>query len=287
MNQGCEINDRNRSGKAEEEQARVKEEECLFPRDEKATTLRTYCLLGLAAVIILLAARMHWTAFVLGLLASFFWPLAARKNRISALILGIVGYLAIPAPFIPLILRHPYLAGIPIGIALVFWVLFSRSIDEDELKLEQTGEELEDMRRSDAWAILVRFLPLFSKWCDWSKFDGGHWAFLLGAQPQFAEKCDFAMLDGSYWSSLLQKQPQFAEKCDFAMLDGSCWSSLLQKQPQFADKCDWEKLDGRDWMWLLGEQPQFADKCDWSKLDNEDWCFLLEKQPQFKAMRGK
>ena len=127
--------------KADEEEARRKaqmeavrkkaEDERVRLHDEKMTALRTYCLLGLTAVIVLLAFLMHWTASVLGLLASLFWPLAVRKNQTSATILGIVGYLAIPAPFIPLILRHPYLAGIPAGIVMIVWYFFSRLLAED------------------------------------------------------------------------------------------------------------------------------------------------------------
>lgn len=199
---------------------------------EGMTMLITYCLMGLTAAIILLAAFTHWMAAVLGLLTSFLLPIAVKKKLTPPVfIVGIVGYLAIAAPFVPLILRHPLLAGIPVAIAMLGW-LFLCFVIAEETELA----EVADLDDGAAWALLLVVLPQFARKCDWAKLHGGQWAFLLSKRPRFADKCDWAKLDGGDWADLLSKQPQFADKCDWAKLEGSHWAALLGAQPQFADK---------------------------------------------------
>lgn len=227
--------------KAEEEEARqtarktllicLREEACRKAEDErirrqKMTSRLTYCLLGMTAVIVLLAVFMHWTASVLGLLVSFsppfLWRVTAPKYRLWMVVFGIVGYLAIPSPLVSIILHQPYLVGIPVGIAMVFWLIVCCIVVP--------------LTRGHIWARLLMTLPMFANLCEWSELDGGDWARLLRIWPRFAGKCDWSKLDGLNWATLLGRRPQFADKCDWTKLGDLAWGQLLQSQPQFASR---------------------------------------------------
>ena len=213
--------------KAKEEEARRKaEEERIRRHAERMTSRITYCLQGLTAVVVLLAAFMHWTASALGLLASFFppflWRITPPKNRPWTVILGIVGYLAIPTPLVPIILHQPHLVGILVGIAMVFWLIVCCIVVP--------------LTRGHIWARFLVILPFFANLCDWSELDGGDWAKLLRIWPRFASKCDWSKLDGLNWATLLGRCPQFADKCDWTKLGDLAWGQLLQSQPQFASR---------------------------------------------------
>ena len=257
----------------------------------RTTSFIKNCLIGMTVLVALLAAGRFWIATVFGLLASFFWYPGVIFSRPAAVMLGIMGYLAIPAPFIPLIIRHPYWAGIPVCVLMLIWHAVCRVWGK---KLGVAMQKDRVVLEGLAWAGLLRKWPRLEEWCDWSTLDGWSWAHLLAGQPQFADKCeqfadkcDWSELSGTEWSGLLSGHPQFADKCDWQRLEGGNWADLLAIQPQFADRCDWQKLNGGCWVRLLADQPQFADKCDWIKLDDENWGQLLEEQPQFADKRGK
>ena len=184
-------------------------------------------------LIALLAAWRFWIASVFGLLASFLWYSGVIFSRPAAVMLGIMGYIAIPAPFIPLLIRHPYLAGIPVCVLMLAWYAVCRVWGK---KLGVAVQKDRVFVEGVAWAGLLRKWPRLEDWCDWSTLDGWSWAHLLIGQPQFSDRCNWQKLDGRNWADLLAEQPQFADKCDWSQLDDSDWRQLLILQPQFASR---------------------------------------------------
>ena len=95
------------------------------------------CLLGLAAVIVRQAIVLHWTAALFGFFSTFFVGSLLTKNRCvlrSIPLLALLGYLSIPSPLIPIISRHPYLVGIPVGMAMIVWLFFLLVVGGEDLK---------------------------------------------------------------------------------------------------------------------------------------------------------
>lgn len=175
----------------------------------RTTSFIKNCLIGMTVLVALLAAGRFWIATVFGLLASFFWYPGVIFSRPAAVMLGIMGYLAIPAPFIPLIIRHPYWAGIPVCVLMLVWHAVCRVWGK---KLGVAMQKDRVVLEGLAWAGLLRKWPRLEEWCDWSTLDGWSWAHLLAGQPQFADKCDWTKLDDENWGQLLEEQPQFADK---------------------------------------------------------------------------